>query len=272
MKDHLRRSAAPLSERTWKAIDEAVAQAARHVLAGRRVATFDGPKGWDHVADRLGTMMPCRTREGQAAVCVPEVVLLTEIRVEFSLPWTSIDVFERGAPALDTRPAEAAAREAALAEDRLVLYGDPVGTGFLGGKESPHVEARDWSQPGAVLSDVLRAVEALDGLGIPGPYEALLQPARYYQYLEAAADGYPAARQLREVVGHVHRAGVLREVGALFSTRGCDFLISVGGDLSVGFKLHDRESIHLFCVETLAAHTVTPEAVCRLDAEGDRAP
>ena len=57
--DYLRRGAAPLSARVWQALDEAVAQAARHVLAARRVATFDGPRGWEHVAVRLGSMTPC---------------------------------------------------------------------------------------------------------------------------------------------------------------------------------------------------------------------
>ena len=84
--DYLRRHTAPLSERVWKALDAAVVQAARHVLAARRIATFDGPRGWDHVATRLGSMTPCRSAEGQATVCVPDVVLLPEIRVDFSLP------------------------------------------------------------------------------------------------------------------------------------------------------------------------------------------
>jgi uncharacterized linocin/CFP29 family protein len=53
--DYLRRQAAPLSDRVWKALDEAVVQSARHVLGARRVATFDGPHGWEHVAARLGT-------------------------------------------------------------------------------------------------------------------------------------------------------------------------------------------------------------------------
>ena len=109
--DYLRRQAAPLSERVWKALDEAVVGAARHVLAARRVATFDGPQGWEHVATRLGTSTPCRSAEGQAVVCVPDVVLLFEVRVDFSLSWTSIDVFERGAPVLDTAAAEAAAQQ-----------------------------------------------------------------------------------------------------------------------------------------------------------------
>src|SRR2546422_7057768 len=117
MMGNLRRDAAPLTERTWKAIDEAVAQAARHVLAGRRVATFDGPRGWDHAATRLGTMKPCATREGKATVCVEEMALLAEVRAEFALSWTTLELFDRGAPALDTGPAENAAREVALAEE-----------------------------------------------------------------------------------------------------------------------------------------------------------
>jgi uncharacterized linocin/CFP29 family protein len=56
----------------------------------------------------------------------------------------------------------------------------------------------------------------------------------------------------------------MRDGGAVFSTRGGDFVITVGGDLAAGYRWHDRESIHLFCAETLAAQTMTPEAVCLL--------
>ncbi len=265
--DNLRRSSAPLSDRVWTLLDEAAAQAARHVLAARRIATFDGPHGWDHAAVRLGTMTPCRSAEGQAVVCVPEVVLLAEIRGDFTLPWTTVDAFEHGAPALDTEPAETAAREVALAEDRLALYGDPTGgPGFLTAKDSPHVAVREWNRPGQQLvADLLRAVELLDGLGVPGPYEAVLSTARYYAYLRAVDEnGYPTVRHLKEVLAGVHRASVLREAGAVFSTRGGDFVLSVGGDLATGYRWHDRENIHLFCAETVAAQVLTPAAVCRL--------
>jgi uncharacterized linocin/CFP29 family protein len=263
--DYLRRDSAPLPERVWKAIDEAAAQAARHAMAARRIATFDGPRGWEFVAARLGTMTPCRVKEGKAAVCVPEVVLLAEIRVDFSMPWTAIEVFERGAPALDTNAVEAAAREAALAEDRLAFYGDPIGSGFLTAPGSPSITVHDWSKGEQVLNDVLQAVETLDGLGIGGPYEVVLPSSGYFAYLHAMADGgYPTARHLKAVVSEVHRSLVMREAGALFSGRGDDFVLTVGGDLSVGYHSHDRNTIQLFCVETVAAQTVTPEAVCLL--------
>jgi uncharacterized linocin/CFP29 family protein len=263
--DYLRRGSAPLSERVWQALDAAAAQAAKHVLTGRRVATFDGPKGWEHTAARLGTMTPCATQEGKAIVCVPEVVLLAEVRAEFTLPWSLVEVFERGAPTLDTEAAETAAREVALAEDRLLLYGDPVGTGFLSAPKSPRVQIGDWKRSQQLIADLVQAVETLDGHAIPGPYEAVLSAARYYTYLQATTEaGYPASRTVQKVLAAVHRSPVLRDGGAVFSTRGGDFVITVGGDLATGYRWHDRESIHLFCAETLAAQTMTPEAVCIL--------
>ncbi|HSF01695.1 MAG TPA: family 1 encapsulin nanocompartment shell protein [Solirubrobacterales bacterium] len=267
--DILRRDSARLSERVWQAMDEAVAQAARHVMAARRIATFDGPKGWDYFAAPLGTMASCQTREGQATVCIPDVALLAEIRSEFTLPWAAVEAFERGGPTLDTAAAEAAAREVALAEDRLALFGDPAGSGFLTSKESRRLSLADWKQPEAVLTDLLRAVETLDKLGIPGPYEALLAPVRYYAYLRAAEEGgYPIARHLKDVLAGVHRSQVLSDGGGLFATRGGDFVLTVGGDLAAGYRSHDREALHLFCVETVAAQTLTPQAVCVLEAPG----
>jgi uncharacterized linocin/CFP29 family protein len=267
--DHLRRSRAPLPEEAWKQLDEAVAAAARHLMAARRIATFDGPKGWDHVASRQGTVRACPTTEGRASLCLPDVALLAEIRVDFSLSWDALEAFQRGAPALDTAAAEAAGREAALAEDRLAFYGEPTGTGFLQSPESPRVDVADWAKGGALVADLLRAVETLDGTGIPGPYEVVLPPAGYYAYFRAVGDGgYPSARQLRPVLAGVHRSSVLRGAGAVFSTRGGDFILTVGGDLSVGYRHHDRDGVHLVGVETVTAQALAPQAVCLLRAKG----
>jgi uncharacterized linocin/CFP29 family protein len=264
--DILRRSHAPLSAEAWAAIDETVVEMAKRTLAARRIATFDGPRGWSYVAVPLGTASPRRTKDGQAQVSVPDVVLLQEIRTSFTLAWAVLDALERGAPALEVDPAEDAAREVAHAEDRLAFYGEPGERGFLTSKESPRLKVGDWSKPGEVLSDVLKAVEKVDSLGIPGPYELVLAPGRYFAYLRATNGGYPSERHLRDRVAAVHRAPTLREPGALFSTRGDDFVLTVGGDLSVGYRAHDRDGVHLFCVESVASQTLTPGAVCLLTA------
>jgi uncharacterized linocin/CFP29 family protein len=95
----------------------------------------------------------------------------------------------------------------------------------------------------------------------------VLPTARYYAYLRAVDDsGYPTARQLKDVFAAVHRSPVVSGAGAVFSTRGGDFVLSVGGDLAAGYRLHDRDLVHLFCAETIAAQTVAAEAVCVLES------
>jgi uncharacterized linocin/CFP29 family protein len=46
----LRRSAAPLSEKVWKEVDELAGSMFKQTVVARRIADFDGPRGWNHVA------------------------------------------------------------------------------------------------------------------------------------------------------------------------------------------------------------------------------
>src|SRR4030095_6167604 len=156
-----------------------------------------------------------------------------------------------------------AAREIALGEDTLMFYGSSANPGLLSSKETPRVPLSDWSQAGRLFTDLLTAVEKLDTLGIKGPYEAVLSPHHYYSYLRQTGEGgvYPAAKQLGIVITKVYNSPA-SEGAALFSTRGGDFLITVGGDFTIGYRAHDDTAVHLFCVETVAAQVLTPEAVC----------
>jgi len=266
--DWLRREGAPLSERVWKAIDDAATRAAKQELAARRIADFEGPKGWEHVAEPLGTRQPRppRPQARSGAQCsVPDAMLLSEIRQNFSIAWGSIDAYERGARVLDTLPAERAAREVALAEDDLAFHGGPGGTGFLGG-EGPRVRLGDWSNPSQVAGDLLSGVAKLDEAGIAGPYAAVLDPRHYYAYLRAAAERRLSteADRLEGLFSGIYRSSVVRG-GGVFSLRGGDFLLVTGGDLTLGYRFHDDSAVHLFCVETIGAHRLTPNAVCVLD-------
>lgn len=263
--DWLRREVAPLSDRVWKEIDDAVIRSAKPEMAARRIADFEGPKGWEHVAEPLGTRRPGPRAKSGAQYSLPDVMLLCEIRRDFSLTWPTIDAFERGARVLDTEPAEVAAREVALAEDDLAFHGAPGSTGYLSSQDSPRLTLGDWSSPGQVASDLIAAVSKLDEAGVGGPYAAVLDPPRFYAYLRFAAERKLSAEadSLDGLFRGIYRSSVIRG-GGVFSLRGDDFLFVVGGDLTVGYRFHDREAVHLFCAETVGTHLLTAKAVCVL--------
>jgi uncharacterized linocin/CFP29 family protein len=248
----------------WQEIDRLAADMAKQTMVARKLVDFDGPRGWGHAATQLGTFRPMSPPRptGQAHLSVPDVMLLPEIRRDFEIPWSAIDIFERVGPTLESGSIDEAAREVAMAEDSLVFYGGGGVPGILTHSETLRVALSDWSIPGRSVTDLLTAVERLDEIGIKGPYEAVLAPAHYYSYLRTTVEGgYPAAKQLGIVIKKVHSSPVI-DGAALFSTRGGDFIMTVGGDFSIGYRSHDETAIHLFCVETVAAQLLTPRAVC----------
>jgi uncharacterized linocin/CFP29 family protein len=271
MTDWLRRETAPLSERVWSEIESVAVKMAKQTLVARRILDLNGPRGWGYVATQLDTFRPpaegkSSDKFGRARLALPDVMLLTEIRADFSIPWSSIDLFERVGPALESEAIEEAARDTALAEDRLVFYGRPGAPGILNNPASPRVPLSDWKAGANILTDLLTAVQRLDEVGIKGPYEAVMSPEHYYSYLRTTVgSGYPAAKQLSIVISKVHSSASI-EGAALFSTRGGDFLMTVGGDFTLGYRWHDERAIHLFCIETVAAQLLTPEAVCLIRA------
>ena len=265
MTDWLRRAAAPISEKVWQSVDETAVAMVKQTVVARRIADLDGPRGWGHVATQLGTFRPAAipATDGSVRFSVPDVMLLTEIRSDFMLSWAAIDIFERVGPTLEPDNIEHAARAMALAEDQLIFFGGSHTPGLLTSSDTPRVALSDWSIPGRAVTDMLTAVEKLDEVGVKGPYEAVLSPQHYYSYLRTTGEGgsYPAAKQLNIVIEKVHSSPVVQGA-VLFSTRGGDFLITLGGDFSIGYWWHDQNAVHLFCVETVAAQLLTPEALC----------
>jgi uncharacterized linocin/CFP29 family protein len=261
----LRRNAAPLSAKVWKEIDDIAGSMFKQTLVGRRITDFDGPRGWNHVATQLGTFKPAHAPQssGKVQFMVPDVLLLTELRAEFEVPWADIDIFERVGPTLESKSIEDAARETALAEDALLFFGTSTTPGLLKHPDTPRVALSDWSLQGRLVTDLLSAVEKLDTRGVKGPYEAVLSSQHYYSYLRQTGEGgvYPAAKQLGIILEKVHHSPVIDGAVAL-STRGGDFLTTVGGDFTVGYRWHDDKAVHLFCVETIAPQLLTPEALC----------
>src|SRR5712691_8078201 len=219
----LRRNGAPISSKVWNEIDNISGAMFKQTVVGRRITDFDGPRGWNHVATQLGTFKPAQAprSSGKVRYSIPDVLLLTELRADFQLPWADIEIFERVGPILESKSIEDAARQTALAEDAVLFYGTSTSPGLLKHPDTPRVALSDWSLPGRVVTDLLAAVEKLDTLGVKGPYEAVLAPHHYYSYLRQTGEGgaYPAAKQLGIVMAKVYNSPTI-DGAVLFSTRG----------------------------------------------------
>jgi uncharacterized linocin/CFP29 family protein len=68
------------------------------------------------------------------------------------------------------------------------------------------------------------------------------------------------------VVEKIHSSPVI-DGAVLFSTRTGDFVMTVGGDFSVGYRWHDENAVHLFCIETVSAQLLNPEALCLINPD-----
>lgn len=57
------------------------------------------------------------------------------------------------------------------------------------------------------------------------------------------------------------------EGGAVLSVRGGDFVLTVGQDLSIGYKLHEAREIELFFTESFTFQVLEPAAAVALNLQ-----
>ena len=96
--------------------------------------------------------------------------------------------------------------------------------------------------------------------GVAGPY-ALALGARAYERLTAATDdGYPVRNSISQVLDGPIVWVPPCEGAALVSLRGGDFVLTVGQDLSIGYRSHNDETVELYLVESIAFRVLDPTA------------
>jgi uncharacterized linocin/CFP29 family protein len=249
--DLLKRSHAPITPEAWNQIDEEAKRVLQLNLAGRKLVDFDGPHGWQYAAVNTGHLN-LRTDGGLAVPWgVRVVVPLIELRVPFELPIMDVDNASRGA-VLDLPSVVSAAEKTAHAEDTAIFNGFKAGgiEGII--STSPHAPIPIPDDYAQYPSVVVAAVETLRRAGINGPYALALGPECYAALAQAAEDGYP----IRERVEHFLEGPIViapKVDGAVvLSTRGGDFQLSVGQDLSIGYEGHDRKTVYLYLTESFA--------------------
>ena len=260
MTGHLLRRHAPITDEVWKVLDDEAKERLTVALGARHFVDVAGPLGWQHSATNLGRVGPA-TALGEGVVGRSRRVLpLTELRADFALPQSELLDATRGAADVDLAPLDLAAHRIASAENEAVFHGWEA-AGIVGIiPSSPHEPLVH--DPGAIGFETVAAtaVATLKAAGIDGPYGLALCPEDWTAVIEATDRGYPLLRHLGDVLeGPIEWIPGLHE-SVVLSTRGGDWLLELGEDLSLGYTSHTAESVSLYLEESLSFRVATPEA------------
>ncbi len=111
---------------------------------------------------------------------------------------------------------------------------------------------------------VSQAVTSLRLAGVGGPYSLLLGAAAYTAVNETSDDGYPVRRHLAQVIdGEIVWAPAI-DGAFVVSTRGADYGLALGQDLSIGYLSHDATSVDLYFLESMTFLVYTAEAAAAI--------
>ncbi|WP_020071430.1 family 1 encapsulin nanocompartment shell protein [Paraburkholderia caledonica] len=258
--NNLHRELAPIPADAWKQIEAEVARTFKRSVAGRRVVDVKEPGGLALSGIGTGHQTSIASPKKGVGARLYDVRQLVQLTVPFTLQREAIDSVERGSNDGDWQPAKAAASELALAEDSAIFDGFKA-AGIVGIREgssnAPTILPVDIVDYPAVISQTL---EKLRLAGIDGPYSVVLG-ADAYTALSAASDqGYPVIQHIKRIVdGDLVWAPALQG-GCVLSTRGGDYELHIGQDLSIGYTSHTDTTVQLYLCETLAFLLLTSEA------------
>jgi uncharacterized linocin/CFP29 family protein len=261
--DLLKRNLAPITPEAWKQIDDEAARVLRLHLAGRKLVDVDGPHGWQHGAVNTGRLDIRHDGGLDVPWGVREVAPLIELRMPFELSIMQLDCAARGA-ILDLEAVVKAAERVARAEDNSIFNGFKAGniTGII--PASTHAAIAIPDNYADYPSAVVEATESLRRGGIDGPYALALGPECYGGLAQAAEDGYPIRERVARVLdGPIVWAPAV-DGAVVLSTRGSDFELSVGQDLSIGYAAHDKDKVWLYLTESFTFRILERAAAVHL--------
>jgi len=263
--NNLHRELAPISDGAWAQIEEETSRTLKRYLAGRRVVDVKGPTGTGLSAVGTGHLQTIAAQKESIMARQREVKALVELRVPFELDRQAIDDVERGANDSDWQPAKDAARQIAFAEDGAVFEGYAAAgiAGIRQGTSNPAMtlpaDVREYPQAIAQGLSQLRLV------GVNGPYAVLLGADAYTALAETSDHGYPVLEHVKRLVDDNRIIWAPAITGAfVLTTRGGDFELHIGQDVSIGYSNHTDAVVRLYLQETFTFLLLTTEAAVAL--------
>jgi uncharacterized linocin/CFP29 family protein len=263
--NNLHRELAPISEKAWAQIEEEASRTLKRHLGARRVVDVQGPKGLDLSAIGTGHIKQIEAPGDGIRAAQREVRPLVEMRVPFELTREAIDDVERGAADSDWWPVKEAARKIAFAEDRSVFDGYAAAgiQGIREGSSNPPV-----TLPSSVRGypdAIAQALSQLRLVGVQGPYALVLGADAYTAVHGGTDEGYPVLHHIQRLIdGDIVWAPAIAG-GFVLTTRGGDFELDIGQDISIGYSSHSSAAVELYLQETFTFRLLTAEAAVALN-------
>ena len=258
--NNLHRELAPISDAAWGQIEEETTRTLKRYLAARRVVDVEGPGGSGLSAVGTGHLKTIAAPGEGVLARQRDVKPLVELRVPFELDRQQIDDVERGAADSDWQPAKDAARKIAFAEDGAIFegYGAADITGIRQGTSNPVMalpaDARHF--PDAIAG----ALSQLRLAGVNGPYSVVMGADAYTALSEASDHGYPVIQHIQRLVNEEIIFAPAIAGAFVLTTRGGDFELHLGQDVSIGYLSHDDKNVTLYLQESMTFLLLTAEA------------
>lgn len=258
--NNLYRELAPVTQEAWREIELEATRTFKRHIAGRRVVDVNGPCGADTAAVSTGHLRNVASPGDGVIADLRDAQPLVRLRVPFSVSRQAIDDVERGSQDSDWDPVKEAARKLAFAEDRTIFEGYAAAS--ISG-----IRACSSNQQLALPSDasefpdvITQALSQLRLAGVDGPYSILLSADAYTNVSETTEHGYPIREHLKRLIeGEIIWAPAI-DGAFVLSTRGGDFDLRLGTDVSIGYLSHDAETVDLYLQETMTFLCYTAEA------------
>lgn len=268
--NNLHRELAPISDAAWEQIEEEASRTIKGYLAGRRVVDVPAPGGIAFPGVATGHLLSIASPAKGITSNQHEVKPLVQLRVPFELSRQAIDDVERGAKDSNWQPAKDAAKTLAFAEDRAIFDGYQAANiqGIRQGTSNPIQPLPDdvRNYPDAIA----KALNQLRLVGVSGPYSVLLGAAEYTRLAETRDHGYPVLQHVKRIIdGDIVLAPAISGAFVL-STRGGDFELNIGQDISIGYLGHTDTAVRLYLQETFMFRVLTSEASVALSPSPKR--
>lgn len=266
--NNLHRELSPISSAAWEQIEDEAKRTLKRYLGARRIVDIEGPKGFDFSSVGTGHTTSAPAFCDGLEISCREVRPLIELKVPFQLSRRAIDDVERGSNDSDWQPLKDAAKTIAFAEDHVVFegYGAAAIQGMLHTSSNPTMALPD------NLDDypetIAAAVNQLRLAGVNGPYALLLGPEPYTALTGGSEGGYPLLKHIQRLVDKEIAWSPAIKGGVVATTRGGDFDLYIGQDISIGYLSHSSDAVTLYLQETLTYMTQTTEAAVVLTSGG----